>query len=120
MLVVIPRLMAVASQAAVQVEIKNAAEGAAKLAEANRQITLLASKGAHDAATSAARSLGGDARDIEVLAKVADEAIATMNEVIDIERQVAAEDSLREQKLAEVRNRLVRGMQGVNQRAIQG
>jgi hypothetical protein len=42
-----------------------------------------------------------------------------MNEVIDIERQVAAEDSLREQKLAEVRNRLVRGMQGVNQRAIQ-
>ena len=119
MLVVIPRLMAVASQAAVQVEIKNAAEGAAKLAEANRQITLLASKGAHDAATSAARSLGGDARDIEVLAKVADEAIATMNEVIDIERQVAAEDSLREQKLAEVRNRLVRGMQGVNQRAIQ-
>jgi uncharacterized protein YaaN involved in tellurite resistance len=120
MLVVIPRLMAVASQAAVQVEIKNAAEGAAKLAEANRQITLLASKGAHDAATSAARSLGGDARDIEVLAKVADEAIATMNEVIDIERQVAAEDAAREQKLAEVRNRLVRGMQGVNQRAIQG
>ena len=44
MLVVIPRLMAVASQAVVQVEIRNAASEAEKLNEANRQITLLASK----------------------------------------------------------------------------
>jgi uncharacterized protein YaaN involved in tellurite resistance len=119
MLVVIPRLMAVASQAAVQVDIRNAAQESEKLDEAARQITLLASKGAHDAATSAARSLGGDQRNIDVLAKVADEAIATMNEVIDIEREVAAGDRDREAKLAAIRNKLVTGMQGVNARAIQ-
>jgi len=119
MLVVIPRLMAVASQAVVQVEIRNAAQASAKLDEAARQVTLLASKGAHEAATSAARSLGGDDRNIAVLAQVADEAIATMNEVIDIEREVRAGDAAREAKLAEVRNKLVRGMQGVNARAIQ-
>jgi uncharacterized protein YaaN involved in tellurite resistance len=120
MLVVIPRLMAVASQAVVQVDIRNAANEAAKLDEANRQITLLASKGAREAATAAARSLGGDPRNIDVLAQVADEAIATMNEVIDIEREVAAGDREREAKLAEVRNRLVIGMQGVNARAVEG
>lgn len=119
MLVVIPRLMAVASQAVVQVGIKNAADEAAKLDEANRQITLLAAKGAHDAATSAARSLGGDSRNIDVLAQVADEAIKTMNEVIDIEREVAAGDREREQRLLEVRDKLVKGMQGVSQRAIE-
>ena len=119
MLVVIPRLMAVAAQAVVQVEIKNAAQASAKLDEANRQITLLAAKGAHEAATSAARSLGGDQRNIDVLAQAADEAIATMNEVIDIEREVAAGDAAREAKLAEVRNKLVRGMQGVNARAVE-
>ena len=119
MLVVIPRLMAVASQAVVQVQIKNAANEASKLDEANREITLLAAKGAHDAATSAARSLGGDPRNIEVLAQVADEAIKTMNEVIDIEREVAAGDRDREAKLAVVRDRLVQGMRAVNQRAVE-
>jgi uncharacterized protein YaaN involved in tellurite resistance len=119
MLVVIPRLMAVASQAVVQVQIKNAANEASKLDEANRQITLLAAKGAHEAATSAARSLGGDQRNIDVLAQVADEAIRTMNEVIDIEREVAAGDRDREAKLAEVRDRLVQGMRSVNQRALE-
>ncbi|MDD2704963.1 MAG: toxic anion resistance protein [Acidocella sp.] len=119
LLVVIPRLMAVASQAVVQVEIRNAADAAAKLDEANRQISLLASKGAHDAATSAARSLGGDQRNIDVLAQVADETIKTMHEVIDIEREIAAQDSVREQKLAEIRNKLVTGMQGVNARGIE-
>jgi uncharacterized protein YaaN involved in tellurite resistance len=119
MLVVIPRLMAVASQAVVQVEIRQAADQAAKLDEANRQITLLAAKGAHEAATTAARSLGGDQRNIDVLAQVADEAIKTMNEVIDIEREVAAGDREREAKLAAVRDRLVTGMQGVNARAIE-
>jgi uncharacterized protein YaaN involved in tellurite resistance len=118
MLVVIPRLMAVASQAAVQVDIKRAADEAEKLDDAARQIMLLASKGAHDAATSAARSLGGDERNIQVLAQVADEAIATMNEVIDIEREVAAGDREREAKLAAIRDKLVVGMQGVNARAI--
>jgi len=119
MLVVIPRLMAVASQAVVQVQLRNVADESEKLDEANRQITLLASKGAHDAATSAARSLGGDSRNIDVLAQVADETIRTMHEVLDIEREVAAGDREREGKLAEVRDRLVKGMQGVNLRAVE-
>jgi uncharacterized protein YaaN involved in tellurite resistance len=118
MLVVIPRLMAVAAQAAAQVDIRNAAQESEKLDDAARQITLLASKGAHDAATSAARSLGGDQRNIDVLAKVADEAIATMHEVMQIERDVAAGDRDREAKLAAIRDRLVVGMQGVNARAV--
>jgi uncharacterized protein YaaN involved in tellurite resistance len=119
MLVVIPRLMAVASQAVVQVDIARAAGEAEKLDEAARQITLLASKGAHDAATSAARSLGGDQRNIDVLAQVADETIKTMHEVIEIEREVAAGDREREAKLTAIRDRLVLGMQGVNAAAVQ-
>jgi hypothetical protein len=113
LLVVIPRLMAVASQAVVQVDIARAAQESEKLDEAARQITLLASKGAHDAATSAARSLGGDKRNIDVLAHVADESIKTMHEVIEIEREVAAGDREREARLAEIRDKLVHGMQGV-------
>jgi uncharacterized protein YaaN involved in tellurite resistance len=119
MLVVIPRLMAVASQAVVQVDIARAAGEAEKLDEAARQITILASKGAHDAATSAARSLGGDQRNIDVLAQVADETIKTMHEVIEIEREVAAGDHEREAKLTAIRDRLVQGMQGVNAAAVQ-
>ena len=119
LLVVIPRLMAVASQAVVQVDIARAAGEAEKLDEAARQITLLASKGAHDAATSAARSLGGDQRNIDVLAQVADETIKTMHEVIEIEREVAAGDREREAKLTAIRDRLVQGMQGVNAAAVQ-
>ena len=42
-----------------------------------------------------------------------------MNEVIDIEREVAAGDRDREAKLAEVRDRLVQGMRSVNQRAVE-
>ena len=118
MLVVIPRLMAVASQAVVQVDIRHAAEESEKLDEAARQLTLLASKGAHDAATAAARSLGGDQRNIDVLAKVADEAIQTMHEVIEIEHEVAAGDREREAKLAAVRDRLAAGMRGVAQAAV--
>lgn len=119
MLVVIPRLMAVASQAVVQVDIARAASESEKLDEAARQITVLASKGAHDAATSAARSLGGDQRNIDVLAQVADEAIQTMHEVIEIEREVASGDRDREAKLTAIRDRLVQGMQGVNAAAVQ-
>ena len=119
MLVVIPRLMAVASQAVVQVDIRRAAHEAEKLDEAARQITILASKGAHEAATSAARSLGGDQRNVDVLAQVADETIKTMHEVIAIEREVAAADREREAKLAEIRDRLVKGMQGVAVAAVQ-
>jgi len=113
MLVVIPRLMAVASQAAVQADIRRAAGESERLDEAARQVTLLASQGAHDAAVEAARSLGGDPRNIETLAQVADEAIRTMHEVIAIEREVAAGDRDREAKLAAVRDRLASGMRGV-------
>jgi hypothetical protein len=49
---------------------------------------------------------------------VADETIKTMNEVIDIEREVAAGDREREAKLAAIRDKLVTGMQGVNARAV--
>lgn len=119
LLVVIPRLMAVASQAAVQVDIARAAKESEKLDDAARQITALASKGAHDAAVSAARSLGGDPRNIDVLARAADETIKTMQEVMEIEREVAAGDREREAKLAAIRDRLVVGMRDVNAAAVQ-
>ncbi|MGH7121683.1 MAG: toxic anion resistance protein [Acetobacteraceae bacterium] len=119
MLVVIPRLMAVASQAVVQVAIRHAAEESEKLDEVARRLTILAGKGAHDAATAAARSLGGDPRNIEVLAKVADETIQTMHEVIGIEREIAAGDREREAKLVAVRDRLAAGMRGVAKAAVQ-
>ena len=119
LLVVIPRLMAVASQAVVQVEIRKAAESAAKLEEASRQITLLAVQGAHEAAISAAQANAGDSRNLDVLAQAADETISTMNEVINIEREMAAQDAERERKLAEIRNKLVAGMQGANANALQ-
>lgn len=114
LLVVIPRLMAVASQAVVQVEIRKAAESAARLDEANRQITLLAAQGAHEAAVSAARANAGDERNLDALAKAADETIKTMQEVIQIEREMATQDAEREQKLLAIRNKLVVGMQGAN------
>ena len=120
MLVVIPRLDGRrVARPAVQVDIRRGAEEAEKLDEASRQISLLAAKGAHDAATSAARSLGGDQRNIDVLAQVADEAIRTMHEVIDIEREVASADRDREAKLTAIRDRLVTGMQGVNRHAVE-
>ena len=43
-----------------------------------------------------------------------------MNEVIDIEREVAAADQEREAKLAAIRDRLAHGMRGVNQRNLEG
>jgi uncharacterized protein YaaN involved in tellurite resistance len=118
MLMVIPRLMAVASQAVVQVDIRHATEEGERLDKAARRLTLLASKGAHDAATSAARSLGGNQRNIDVLAKVADEAIQTMHEVIEIEREVAAGDREREATLAALRDRFAAGMRGVARAAV--
>jgi hypothetical protein len=42
-----------------------------------------------------------------------------MHEVIEIERQVAAEDGAREARLAEIRDKLVHGMQGVRAAALQ-
>ena len=119
MLVVMPRLMAVAAQAAVQVDISRAAGEAERLDDAARQITLLASKGAHDAATSAARSLGGDRRNLAVLAEVAAPTIQTMHEVIAIAREVADGDREREARLTAIRDKLVTGMQGVAAHAVQ-
>ncbi len=113
MLVVIPRLMAVASQAVVQVDIGRAAAERERLDDAARQVTRLASQGAHDAATQAARSLAGDPRNIDVLAEAADQAIRTMHEVIDIEGQVADADRDREARLAAIRDKLAVGMRGV-------
>jgi hypothetical protein len=100
------------------VDIRRAADESERLDEAARQITLLASKGAHEAATSAARSLGGDQRNIDVLAQVADETIKTMHEVIDIEREVANGEREREAKLTAIRDRLIAGMRGVNRHAL--
>ena len=61
----------------------------------------------------------GDQRNIDVMAQVADEAIKTMHEVIEIEREVAAGDRDREAKLAAIRDKLVIGMRGVNQHALE-
>jgi hypothetical protein len=105
--------LAAAEAAAAKIDFRNTNR------EAARQIILLASKGAHEAATRAARSLGGDQRNIDVLAQVADETIKTMQEVMSIEREVAAGDREREAKVAALRDRLVRGMQGVNTAAAQ-
>lgn len=115
-LVVIPKLMAVASQAVVQVQLRKQAEQGERLAEADRQVTLLASKGAHEAAVGAALSLGEDPRNIAVLARVAEEAVKTMNEVLDIEKQIAADDRNCEARLVEIKSRLLEGMRGVNRR----
>ena len=54
-----------------------------------------------------------------MLAQVADEAIKTMHEVIEIEREVSAGDRDREAKLTSIRDRLVQGMQGANAAAVQ-
>jgi hypothetical protein len=100
----------------VQVQLRKQAEQGERLAEADRQITLLASKGAREAAVGAARSLDEDPRNIAVLAQVADEAVKTMNEVLDIERRIAADDRNRETRLIEIKSRLLEGMRSVNRR----
>lgn len=112
-MVTIPRLMAVAAQAVVQADTRRAGEESEKLDEAARRITELAVQGSHDAAVSAAHSLGGDPRNLETLQAAAAQSIETMKEVQAIEAQILAQDRDREQKLIEVRNRLVEGMRGV-------
>ncbi|WP_250452937.1 toxic anion resistance protein [Caballeronia sp. ATUFL_M2_KS44] len=117
-MVTIPRLMAVAAQAVVQADTRRAGEESEKLDEAARRITALAVQGAHDAALDAAHSLGGDPRNLEALAAAATQSIETMKEVLVIEQQVLAQDREREQKLIEVRNKLVEGMRGVRAQAL--
>ena len=117
-MVTIPRLMAVAAQAVVQADTRRAGEESEKLDEAARRITELAVQGAHDAAVDAAHSLGGDPRNLESLAAAATQSIETMKEVLAIEQQVLAQDREREQKLIEVRNKLVEGMRGVQAQAL--
>lgn len=117
-MVTIPRLMAVAAQAVVQADTRRAGEESEKLDAAARQITALAMQGSHEAAVDAARSLGGDPRNIEALALAANQSIETMKEVQQIEEQVLAQDREREQKLIEVRDKLVTGMRGVQAQAL--
>lgn len=105
-MVVIPHLMAVASQAVVSADISRAAAEGERLREANRMITEMGSQAAHDAAISAAISRGGDPRDIETLEKVARQAIETMREIQRIDNDVANHDRDREAKLVNVRNEL--------------
>ncbi|RDV00228.1 toxic anion resistance protein [Trinickia dinghuensis] len=117
-MVTIPRLMAVAAQAVVQADVRRAGEESEKLDDAARKITELAVQGSHEAAVEAARSLGGDPRNLETLAAAAEQSIATMREVQEIEQQVAAQDRDREQKLIAVRDKLVAGMRGVQAQAL--
>ncbi|WP_133645459.1 toxic anion resistance protein [Paraburkholderia flava] len=117
-MVTIPRLMAVAAQAVVQADTRRAGEENEKLDDAARRITALAVQGGHDAAVDAARSLGGDPRNLDALAAAAAQSIETMREVQDIEQQVIAQDREREQKLIEVRDKLVAGMRGVQAQAL--
>ncbi|WP_206957225.1 toxic anion resistance protein [Trinickia acidisoli] len=117
-MVTIPRLMAVAAQAVVQADTRRAGAESEKLDDAARKITELAVQGTHDAAVEAARSLGGDPRSLDTLAAAADQSIATMREVQEIEQQVLAQDREREQKLIEVRDKLVAGMRGVQAQAL--
>ncbi|MGG1949166.1 toxic anion resistance protein [Trinickia sp. NRRL B-1857] len=117
-MVTIPRLMAVAAQAVVQADTRRAGEESEKLDEAARKITELAVQGTHAAAVDAARSLGGDPRNLETLAAAADQSIATMREVQEIEQQVLVQDREREQKLIAIRDKLVAGMRGVQTQAL--
>lgn len=117
-MVTIPRLMAVAAQAVVQADTRRAGEESEKLDDAARKITELAVQGTHEAAVDAARSLGGDPRNLETLAAAADQSIATMREVQEIEQQVLAQDREREQKLIAIRDKLVTGMRGVQAQAL--
>src|SRR5215813_8476410 len=69
--------------------------------------------------TICGRDWSSDVCSSDLLAQVADHTVKTMHEVIEIEREVAAGDREREAKLAAIRDRLVRGMQGVNAAAIE-
>lgn len=117
-MMVVPHLMAVASQAVVQADIRHAVAEGEKLREADRQITLLASEGAHEAAVSAAKSLSGNPADIAVLEEVANKAVATMEEVRQIEAETADNERKREASLVEIRHNLNTGMRGVVERAV--
>ncbi|MGS0897610.1 toxic anion resistance protein [Burkholderia stagnalis] len=117
-MVTIPRLMAVASQAVVQADTRRAGEESEKLDDAARKITELAVQGSHEAAVSAARSLAGDPRNLDALAAAADQSVETMKEVQEIEQQVLAQDRERERKLIEVRDKLVIGMRGIQAQAL--
>ena len=117
-LLTIPRLMAAASQAAVQADIRTAALEHEKLDEADRRVLGLIGSGAHDAAVSAARSLGADPRNIEALAVLARQTIDTLHEVVGIEEDMEHQQKAQEQKLVDIRNTLVLGMTEVQQRAL--
>jgi uncharacterized protein YaaN involved in tellurite resistance len=118
LLAVIPNLMAAAALAMAQADVRGAAEEAERLAEADRRVTALASRGAHDAAIAAARSLGADPRNVAVLAQVVQDQVGTLREILAIEQDFARKDSENERQLVEVRDALVTGMQAVQRRAV--
>lgn len=117
--VLVPRLMTVASQAAINVEINNAANSIEKMNVANRKLTELASSGARQGALSAMKSLSGDAANLDMLVKVADETIQTMNDVLTAENEVRANMLAHEQKLIEIKDKLTTGMQSVTQKMLE-
>jgi len=93
-------------------EVKAAVENILQAAESNR---LELATGTPLASERVDISLPGVRRPIGAEHPV----IKTMHEVIEIEREVAAGDREREGKLAEIRDRLVHGMQGVQAAALQ-
>ncbi len=120
MLVVIPRLMAVASQAVVQVDIARAAGEVREIGRSSTSnhaagLERCARRGrpAQHAASAATSAISTCWRKSRI------ETIKTMHEVIEIEREVSAGDREREAKLTAIRDRLVQGMQGVNAAAVQ-
>lgn len=117
--VLIPRLMTVASQAVINVEINQAANAIDKLNEANRKITELASSGVREGALSAVRSLSGDSANLDTLMKVADETIQTMNDVLVAEQEVRTNRIAHEQKLVDITEKLMVGMRAVTQKSLE-
>ena len=119
MLVVIPRLMAVASQAVVHVQLKHAADEAAKLDEASRQISLLAPKARTKRRPRRPRALPATRATSKCSRRSRTRRSRPCTKSSTSNRQVAAGDREREARLTEVRDKLIRGMQGVNQHAIE-
>jgi uncharacterized protein YaaN involved in tellurite resistance len=113
LMLTMPRLMALASQAVVEVRTTKSAQEAERLSEANRQVMALAGKSAHDSAVAAERAKAGDERDLQALSALADQTIETMREVLEIEKENEQKMATREQELVKVRDRLVEGMRSV-------
>lgn len=117
--VLIPRLMTVASQSVINVEVNQAANSIEQLNVANRKLTELSSAGARQGALNAVRSLSGDAANLDMLIKVADETVQTMHDVLNAENEVRGNMASQEQRLVEIRDKLVIGMRSVTQKMLE-